>query len=229
MVNQREIIDTIKKVAKRIKPLATPMTTKVGKTHSPFKVLISTVLSPQTRDTVTEPAFERLMKLGNSPQKLLKVNKRKIEKAIYPVSFYRTKARRVKEICKILLEKHDGKVPSTMDQLLSLPGVGRKVGGLVMIYGHNKTVSIPVDTHVHKITNRLGWVDTKQPEKTEQELMRIIPRKYWKEYNNNFVKFGQNICVPVNPHCWECPVSKNCKYYKEVYLPNSKIKKISDQ
>ena len=224
MPSEKEIVTVIKKVEKGTRRFMLPITTKIGKTESPFKVLISTVLSPQTKDTTTGPAFARLMKLANNPRKLLKTDTKEIEKAIYPVSFYKTKAKRVKEICKILLEEYKGKVPSSMEALLELPGVGRKIAGLVMIYGFGKTESIPTDTHCHRIPNRLGWVNTKQPEKTEQELMKIIPRRYWKSFNNTFVKFGQNICVPISPHCWECPVSEYCKYYKEVYLPSVKKK-----
>jgi len=192
-----------------------PITTKVGKSHSPFRVLISTVLSPQTRDKVTEPAFKRLMKIANNPKAILKTDIKKIQKAIYPVSFYKTKAKNVKKICEILLTKYNGRVPSSMQELLQLPGVGRKVAGLVLIYGYNKTENIPVDTHVHKISNRIGLVKTNNPLQTDKQLMKIIPKKYWKEFNNTFVKFGQNICLPVNPKCNECPVKKYCEYYKK--------------
>ena len=224
MVSKEEVVKVIKRVEKRVQEYKLPITTKVSKSNDPFKVLIATMLSPQTKDTVTGPAFQRLMKLADNPQEMLRLSEKEIEKAIYPVGFYRTKAKRVKQICRILLEKHNGKVPVSMQQLLEFPGVGRKVAGLVMIYGFGKTENIPVDTHCHRVPNRLGWIKTKMPEQTEKELMKLIPKKYLKNFNNTFVTFGQNICTPQKPHCWECPVNKYCKYYKEVYLKNPKKK-----
>ncbi len=224
MPSKKEIVDVIRKVSRATKPFQLPITTKIGQSHDPFRVLISTALSPQTRDTVTGPAFARLMKLASSPRGILALSEKQIEKAIYPVSFYKTKARNIKKICKILLEKHKGRVPASMPELLALPGVGRKIAGLVMIYGHGKTESIPVDTHCHRIPQRLGWLRSRNPEETERKLMELVPRRYWKEFNNTFVKFGQNICLPLGPKCSECPVSKQCKYYREVYLEKNKAK-----
>ncbi len=224
MVQEKEIVDVIRKVSSATKPFQLPITTKIGQSHDPFRVLISTALSPQTRDTVTGPAFTRLMGLASSPRALLALPEKKIQKAIYPVSFYRIKAKNVRRICKILLEKHKGKVPSSMPELLALPGVGRKIAGLVMIYGFGKTESIPVDTHCHRIPQRLGWLHSRSPVETEKKLMELVPRKYWKEFNNTFVKFGQNICLPLGPKCGGCPVSKQCKYYREVYLNKNRAK-----
>lgn len=229
MVDKKELVDVIRKVSQRTRHFQLPITTKIGQSHDPFGVLISTALSPQTRDTVTGPAFARLMKLASSPRGILALPEKKIQKAIYPVSFYRIKARNVRKICKILLEKHEGKVPASMPELLELPGVGRKVAGLVMIYGHGKTESIPVDTHCHRIPQRLGWLHSRTPEETERKLMELVPRRYWREFNNTFVKFGQNICLPVWPKCGECPVSRKCKYYREIYLHKNKAKSKSSR
>ena len=206
--NLDRIISLLKK---EIRKFEIPIATKIGnKTRDPFRVLISCILSLRTKDTTTGPACERLFELADTPEKMLKLSNKKIEKAIFPVGFYPTKTRYIKRTCKFLIRNYDGKVPKTMSDLIKLPGIGRKCAGLTMIYGHNITESIPVDTHVHKIANRLGWVKTKQPEKTEQELMKIIPRKHWHDLNNLLVAHGQNICVPVSPFCSKCYINKYC-------------------
>lgn len=217
MPSQKEVSIVIKKIKKKVRNFELPLTTKVGyETKNSFKILIATILSPQTKDTVTYPAFKRLMKLANTPKKILELDEKEIAKTIYPVSFYKIKAKRIKEVCRILLKEYKGKVPSSLEKLIKLPGVGRKVAGLVLIYGFGKAENIPVDTHVHKVSNRLGWVKTKAPEQTEKELMKIIPKKYWPEINDLFVKLGQNICL-ANPKCEECPVKEYCRYYKSVF------------
>jgi len=141
---------------------------------------------------------------------MLKLTKKQIEKAIFPVSFYPTKAKYIIKTCKKLIKDYNGKVPDTMEELLKLPGIGRKCGGITLCYGFNKNVSIPTDTHVFKLSNRLGWVKTKTPEKTEQALMQIIPKKYWHDLNDLLVRHGQNICVPVSPFCSKCSIYKYC-------------------
>jgi endonuclease III len=219
MENYGKIISQIKKKTDEFK---NPVVTKIGKVNkSKYKVLISCILSLRTKDETTYPASKRLFKLARTPKEMLSLTTKQIEKAIYPVGFYRTKARRIKEISKTLLKKHNGKVPETFEDLMNLKGVGRKTANIVMVYGHKKE-GLPIDTHCHRIPNRLGWVKTKNPDKTEECLRKILPKKYWEDFNNTFVTFGQNVCRPVKPHCWECPVTRYCKYYREVYLLSSK-------
>tara|TARA_Y100000310_G_scaffold222258_2_gene223972 strand:+ start:23107 stop:23745 length:639 start_codon:yes stop_codon:yes gene_type:complete len=196
---------------KEIKQFENPIATEIGeKTQDPFLVLISCILSLRTKDTTTGPASKRLFDLADNPRDMLKLSKKQIEKAIFPVGFYPTKARYIKKACKKIIKDFNGKVPKTMEELLTIPGIGRKCGGITLIYGHNLTVSIPVDTHLNKISNRLGWVKTKTPEKTEQELVKIIPKKYWHDLNNLLVSHGQNVCVPISPFCSKCIIRKYC-------------------
>lgn len=177
---------------------------------TPFHVLISCILSLRTKDAVTGPASQRLFALADNPQGFLHLDIKTIEKAIYPVGFYKTKARTIQNICKILLEQHHGQVPKTREELLQLPGVGPKTAAITMVYGHDHQDHIPVDTHVHRISHRLGWVKTRSPEETEIALKRVVPRKYWKDLNDMLVQFGQHICKPISPHCSSCPVSSYC-------------------
>ncbi len=178
--------------------------------NRPFGTLISCVLSLRTKDAVTEPASRRLLGRASTPAALSRLGTQEIEKLIYPVGFYRTKARNVRGISRLLLERHGGKVPETMEELLALPGVGRKTANLVLTVGHDK-YGICVDTHVHRITNLLGYVKTKTPEETEFALRKKLPRKHWKTYNDVLVTFGQNLCVPVSPWCSRCPVERYCE------------------
>ncbi len=210
-LNMQNIDIIISLLKKEIKNFKNPITTNIGeKTKNPFLVLISCLLSLRTKDTTTGPATKRLFALADNPKDMLRLSTKKIEKAIYPVGFYPKKVKWIKEVCKILIEKYNGKVPASEEELLKLPGIGRKCMGIVMCYGFGKNSHIPVDTHVHKIANRLGWVKTKTPEKTEQELMKIIPKKYWHDINNLLVAHGQNICVPVSPFCSKCYIRKYC-------------------
>jgi len=223
MSTESEIIDVIKKVKKEVQKYENPIVTEIGEeTRSHFQVLISCILSLRTRDETTAKASRRLFALAKTPEKMIKLSTKQIEKSIYPVGFYKTKARRIKGICKVLLEEYNGKVPEDFDELLKLKGVGRKTANIVMCYGFHKSGYIPVDTHVHRIPNRLGWVKTKNPEQTEEALKELLPRRYWKDFNDIFVTFGQNVCKPVGPKCNVCPVSKNCMYYKKVYLKKMK-------
>lgn len=210
-------------IRKEVRKFENPIVTELGEqTQNPFLVLASCMLSLRTKDETTAKASKQLFDLADTPQKMVTLKTKQIEKAIYPVGFYRVKARRIKEICKTLLEKYSGKVPDDFDELLSLNGVGRKTANIVMCYGFNKSGYIAVDTHVHRIPNRLGWVKTKTPEKTEEELKKIVPEKHWRDLNNTFVAFGQNVCKPVKPRCRECPVVRYCSYYHKVYLPSLK-------
>ncbi len=174
-----------------------------------FKVLVSTVLSLRTKDQTTAEASHRLFQLAQTPEALLMLDQKEIEKLIYPVGFYRTKARSLRRICELLLERHQGRVPGSMEELLALPGVGRKTANLVMTVGHGKP-GICVDTHVHRISNRWGLVQTKTPEETETALRKTLPARYWIEINELLVCFGQNLCQPVSPHCSRCKLQALC-------------------
>jgi len=175
----------------------------------PFETLISTILSLRTKDKVTDAASRRILAKAPTPEDMLKRSAREIEKLIYPVCFYRNKAVSLLKTCALLMEKHGGKVPRTMDELLALPGVGRKTANLVLTLGFND-YGICVDTHVHRITNLFGFVKTKTPDETEFALRKKLPKKHWKTYNDILVTFGQNLCVPVSPWCSKCPVEAYC-------------------
>lgn len=175
----------------------------------PFFVLISCLLSLRTRDEVTLPASERLFRLADNPKSMLSLSTKTIEKTIYPVGFYKTKARTIKNICKDLLEKFNGQVPGDIDTLLTLKGVGRKTANLVVTESFHKP-GICVDTHVHRISNRLGYVKTKTPEETEWALRKKLPKKYWMDFNYYLVTWGQNICKPISPLCSRCKVYPFC-------------------
>jgi len=178
--------------------------------HTPFTTLISCILSLRTKDEVTEQASIRLFKKYDTPDKLVKLSEKQIESMIFPVGFYKTKAKRIKEIAKIVIEKYNGKVPDDFEKLLKLKGVGKKTAAIVMVYGHKIANFIPVDVHVHVIANRLGWVKSKNPDETMDKLMRVVPKKYWYDINDLFVQFGQNICITVSPWCSRCPIEKYC-------------------
>ncbi|MEK6869052.1 MAG: endonuclease III, partial [Nanoarchaeota archaeon] len=198
-----------------------PVVSKIGEIQKdPFKVLISCILSLRTQDKTTGPIALKLFKEADTPEKIAKMPINKLKKIIKPVNYYITKSKRIKGICRDILKKYDGKVPDSFDELMKLKGVGRKTANIVMTYGFFKKDYIPIDTHCHRIPNRIGWVKTKTPEQTEFALKEILPKKYWQDFNDIFVLFGQNICRPIGPHCWECPIRKYCKYYKEVYLPS---------
>ena len=177
--------------------------------NAPFKILISTVLSLRTKDKTTEEASLRLFKLADTPEKTLKLSRSTLEKTIYPVGFYRTKAANILKICSILIKKHDGQVPQTMEELLALPGVGRKTANLVVTVAYKKP-GICVDTHVHRISNRWGLVKTGTPNETEMALRKALPEKYWIDYNDLLVCFGQNLCAPVSPRCSVCKLASFC-------------------
>jgi endonuclease-3 len=178
---------------------------------TPFTTLISCILSLRTKDEVTDTASLRLLKTYNTPEQLLSLSEKKLQHLIYPVGFYRVKARTIQAISRTLLEKYDGKVPDTFEELLTLKGVGRKTANIVMVYGLHKTDYLPIDTHCHRIPNRLGWIKTETPEQTEQALKQILPKHYWMDFNHLFVTFGQTICLPVSPLCSRCPINDYCK------------------
>ena len=177
--------------------------------NDPFRVLISTMLSLRTKDAVTAVASKRLFQLAHSPTAMLELNAPVIEKAIYPVGFYRIKARNILTVCRELNERYGGHVPEDIDALVALPGVGRKTANLVITLGFGKP-GICVDTHVHRITNRWGYVQTKTPDQTEMALREKLPPKYWIEINDELVSFGQHLCHPTSPRCSICPITQYC-------------------
>jgi len=180
----------------------------------PFKILIGTILSARTRDEITTKVIKSLFSEFKSPDELSKANLKDLKKVIQKIGFYNVKAARIKEVSQILIEKYNGKVPSNLGDLLTLPGVGRKTANCVLVYGFKKP-AIPVDIHVHRISNRIGIVNTKKPEETEMVLQKSVERKHWTRINETFVTYGQNICLPKNPKCKVCHLTKICKYYKK--------------
>jgi endonuclease III len=198
---------------KQMAPYGTPIVSKKkqGIPETPFVTLISCLLSLRTKDEVTAGASRRLLTKYHTPAKIVQLSEKKIEAMIYPVGFYKTKARRIKAISKTLLEEYQGNVPDTLEELLRLKGVGRKTANIVMVYGHKKHGYLPIDTHCHRIPNRLGWITTKTPEETEQALLKILPAKYWDDFNDLFVRFGQTICLPISPYCSACSLQKYCE------------------
>ncbi len=179
------------------------------KGSSPYEILISTILSLRTKDEVTSAATKRLFKKANTPQKMLSLSNEEIEELIYPVGFYKTKAKNILVISNTLMDEYNGIVPNNIEQLLEFKGVGRKTANLVLIEGYNLP-GICVDTHVHRITNRLGYVRTKNPTETEMALRKKLPKELWEKINPLLVAFGQTICRPVSPFCSNCPVEKYC-------------------
>ncbi|MCC7354680.1 MAG: endonuclease III [Anaerolineae bacterium] len=177
--------------------------------RDPFRILIATILSLRTKDTTTAVAAPRLFALAATPETMLHLAPRQIEEAIYPVGFYRTKSRNILAVCQELLERYDGRVPDEIDELLTLTGVGRKTANLVVTLGYGKP-GICVDTHVHRITNRWGYVTTRTPEETEMTLRAKLPTEYWIEINDHLVALGQNICHPTSPKCSICPLYPYC-------------------
>jgi endonuclease III len=178
--------------------------------ETPFTVLISCILSLRTQDKTTNAASDRLFAIASTPKEMLGVPVDRIQNAIYPVSFYRVKAKTIHSICRELLTRFDGKVPSTIDELLTLPGVGRKTANIVVTLAFRQA-GIAVDTHVHRISNRLGYVKTKTPDDTEMALRKKLPPRYWIVFNDLLVAYGQNLCKPVSPFCSRCKISVYCR------------------
>ena len=187
-----------------------PVVERIGsRGRDPFRVLIACLLSLRTKDEVTDVASARLFVRASTPQQILSLTPAQIRRLIYPVGFYRTKAKTMRQICQHLIGRFRGRVPDSMEDLLTLPGVGRKTANLVLASGFGKP-AICVDVHVHRISNRLGYVRTRDPLGTEMELRRKLPRKYWISYNALLVRFGQKLCRPVSPWCSRCPIRRYC-------------------
>ncbi len=209
-MKDRDIHSAIKILRREVPKWETPIVTLMAETYqSPFRVLISCILSLRTQDATTAKASHRLFALADSPETMVKLTAKKIEKLIYPVGFYRTKAKDILEICRTLIDRYVGQVPDSIDELLKFRGVGRKTANLVVTLGYRKA-GICVDTHVHRISNRWGYVKTKTPEKTEFALRDKLPKKYWIEFNDLLVSFGQHLCRPISPVCSQCPIAKYC-------------------
>ncbi len=201
---------TIDRIKRAIAAFKTPAVTEVAQRgRDPFHVLVSCIISLRTKDDVTDVASKRLFARADSPSAMLKLSVREIEKLIYPAGFYRTKARTLRELACKLIDEHGGRVPDSLDELLKLKGVGRKTANLVVTMAFGKS-GICVDTHVHRISNRLGWVKTKTPEQTEMALRESLPKRYWIDINDQLVTFGQNLCQPVSPWCSKCSLEKSC-------------------
>ncbi len=210
-MTNREIHSVIRILRREVPQWETPIVTLMAETYeSPFRVLISCILSLRTQDATTARAAHRLFAVADTPEAMLKLSAKRIEKLIYPVGFYKTKAKNIRDICRVLVEKYGGEVPDEIDELLKLKGVGRKTANLVVTLGYKKP-GICVDTHVHRISNRWGYVKTATPEKTEFALREKLPKPYWIEYNDLLVSFGQHLCRPISPLCSHCPVKKYCR------------------
>jgi endonuclease-3 len=211
-MDNRLIHKVLPLLRRQVKDLDVPWLEKMARLRyrDPFRILISCILSLRTQDRTTGDASGRLFRLASTAGEMADLNIRSIEKAIYPVGFYRVKARRIKELSRTILERYNGKVPDELDELLKLKGVGRKTANLVMVIGYRKD-GICVDTHVHRITNRWGYIRTRTPEETEFALRERLPRRYWQEINGLLVAFGQGICKPISPFCSRCRISRYCR------------------
>ncbi len=209
-MTNKELSKVFSILDENIKVWKVPIVTKYAqKKVDPYKILISTLISLRTKDAVTASATDKLWAIADNPYKISAMKKDDIAKAIYPAGFYNTKAENIKKISEIIVNKYNGKVPDTVDELVLLKGVGRKTANLVVSKGFNK-LAICVDTHVHRITNRWGYVNTKTPDSTEMALRKKLPEKYWISINDVLVTYGQNLCLPVSPYCSKCGISMYC-------------------
>ena len=209
-MNPKEFIKSWPLLTRQVKSLRIPWVDQMSaKDRDPFKILISCILSLRTQDKTTGEASQRLFRLAQTPGKMSGLPREKIQRAIYPVGFYRVKAQRIKDLSREIGEKYSGRVPGTIEELLTLKGVGRKTANLVVTLGYDKP-GICVDTHVHRITNRWGLVKTKNPAQTEFALREILPVRYWKKLNGYLVAFGQGVCKPVSPLCSQCKIRAFC-------------------
>ena len=205
-----EIHAAVRILRREIRQWQEPIVGVVAKEScDPFQVLISCVLSLRTKDRTTAEASRRLFALASTPRSMARLSPSRLERAIYPVGFYRTKTKQIRKICRRLLEGYGGRVPASIDELLTFPGVGRKTANLVVTVGYGKP-GICVDVHVHRISNRWGYIKTNTPEQSEQTLRQKLPRRYWISFNDLLVPFGQNLCLPVSPFCSRCKLARYC-------------------
>ncbi|HKN88515.1 MAG TPA: endonuclease III [Nitrospiraceae bacterium] len=209
-MRDEEIHAALRILRREVRQWQEPVVGVVAKeSRDPFRILIACVLSLRTKDRTTADASQRLFALASDPASMLTLSLPKIQAAIYPVGFFRTKSKQIQAMCRRILDAYEGRVPDSIDELLTLPGVGRKTANLVVTVGYGKP-GICVDIHVHRISNRWGYIRTKTPEQSEQALCRKLPSKYWITYNDLLVPFGQNICQPVSPYCSRCKLIKYC-------------------
>lgn len=210
----KQILDGMKSTMNSVRPPRMTALRELRQAESgdPFNILIGTILSARTKDENTTKVVKELFAKYKNSRELSKADVRDVEKIIKSIGFYRVKSKRIIDVAKVIDSRYKGKVPQDLEKLIDLPGVGRKTANCVLVYAYDKP-AIPVDTHVHRISNRLGLVKTKNPEETERELMKVIPKKYWLDINDTFVMYGQNICKPISPLCNVCKIKKICNYY----------------
>lgn len=215
-MRMKRILTRMRKTMDAVKP---PRITALQELHDaetgPFSILIGTILSARTKDEATTKAVKVLFARYKNPKELSRAKVKDVEKIIHSIGFFHVKAKRIIEVAKIIDKKYKGDVPDDLETLIQLPGVGRKTANCVLVYAFEKP-AIPVDIHVHRISNRLGLVETKNPEDTESQLTKIVPKKYWIDINDTFVMYGQNICKPISPMCDVCQIKSDCKFYKTV-------------
>lgn len=213
MINQNEIIRVIEILKQHQKGTRKTTLNREGKetkNYTPYQTLISCLLSLRAKDETTEKISQELFEIADTPEKILKLEEEKLKKIIFSSGHYNKKAEAIRHVSKELIEKFNSQVPDTYEQLISIKHIGPKTANIVLCFSFDKQV-IPIDTHCHRIPNRLGWVKTKTPEQTEKELEKFLPKDYWSEFNGIFVLFGKTICVPVSPKCSICPVKEYCK------------------
>jgi endonuclease-3 len=210
-MNNSKRIGKVIEILKRVYPTHTKTTlNRMRDNPNAFKILISCLLSLRTQDKNTEIASKRLFEVADTPEKIIKLSDEELQKLIYSSGHYKKKSMILKYVSKEILEKYNGKVPSSKEELLNIKYIGPKTANIVLSFAYNKLV-LPIDTHCHRIPNRIGWVETKTPEKTEKELEKILPKKYWRDFNSIFVQFGKTICLPISPKCSICPIKEYCK------------------
>jgi endonuclease-3 len=208
---KRKSIDKVMRILEKYFNYKTKTTlNRMRDNPEPFKILIACLLSLRTQDKNTENVSQKLFAVASTPKQIANLPLKKLEKLIYSSGFYKNKARTIKHVSKVILEKYKGKVPNTEKELLSIKGIGRKTANVVLNFAFNKP-ALPIDTHCHHIPNKLGWIKTSKPEETERALEKLLLQKYWKEFNAIFVLFGKTICVPISPFCSKCPVNEYCR------------------
>ena len=209
-MRKKNIIKILEILMKTTRGMQLPSVSQIQEElRDPFKVLVSCILSLRTKDEITYPTSQKLFKIAKTPKQIAEMPLAKLKKTIKPVNYYKTKAERIKKIAQQIVKEYNNKVPDEFEELMKFKGVGRKTANIVITYGYGKD-GLAVDTHVHRISNRLGWVKTKTPEKTEFALKRIVPKKYWYWVNELLVRHGQNTCTPISPFCSRCHVDKYC-------------------
>lgn len=205
-----KVLEILKKFQKGARKTTLNREAKEEKNFTPYQTLISCLLSLRAKDETTEKISEDLFKIVKTPQEMLKIPEKKLKKIIFSSGHYNKKAEAIRHVSRELIEKFNSKVPNTREKLMSIKHIGPKTANIVLAFSFGKQV-LPIDVHCHRIPNRLGWIKTKTPEQSETALMKIIPKKYWRDFNGIFVLFGKTICLPVSPLCSKCPVRKYCK------------------